>query len=535
VRILLALIALFSLGLPLSAQESKVSGDDIATLLDFGYEDAAILDVLAKPDHELVISAEDLPKLTKKGAGPDLIAYLRKKLPAPPRAAGMSVKDVLALWKSSKDGAVVAKRIIETDSRFELSIEDFLAFSQARLPYRVIDLMKKRRSEGGVVAKKPRPASAPLELDDLVRLSRDGVSDEDIVTRIRASQTQFPVQTEDILRLEREGVSIAVLREVYARRQKSEVKAGDRDATADANLTGNKSQAAKAAGGSPEKAVAPKLRLYAPKGGAFSMLAPEEFVTSERFTGRKMLVQMVDSSAAEREDLPDLELSVLVGRTRDREKEGLTHANLEPMANKLMKSVAAGFRRDGIVFVTRKPQPLHLAGRPALRYPTSATTASGTGHVGASFVLFAGNQVLVISYSARQEMSAHWREHLEICARSLSLRDETPILAERGGLSSGNSGESMRRLFTVWRDSIRHFDFASHAAVTPETADRAADRLRFVRQALALEKSRNRIEFDRLDMAKKEVHYKIFGIDGKKSAALQVEEGADGKPRLRHP
>ncbi|MEZ6195672.1 MAG: hypothetical protein R3F20_08070 [Planctomycetota bacterium] len=509
-RILASLALVLALGPLAAAQGEKVDAAQIGVLLDFGYETPEIVEALGAPGREISLVAGDLEALEKKGADAALIAFLKPHAPAPKARPGLTLAAILERWRKDGDADALLAEVEASGGGYDLSVEDMLEISRARLPYSIVRAMK-RKSPPKAPEKPVRPTV--LTLDAIVRMVHDGATEDAVLARLREETGTFPVDTDAILRLEREGVPLSVLRELYARRTR---QAPPTEEVAAGTLTRRENAPV-----DPAASAAPmSFEVYAPRGGGFSILSPAGFVRSERFTGRKMLVQMVDPNAAEREDLPDLEFSILVARSREGERGSLTPENLEPVARKIMDGLTAGFRQDGIVFIAKSPETGYLAGRPALRFATAATTASGTGHVGASHVVFGEDGVIVVSYSSRTELADLWRERLETCARSLALGTARPVADAAADLvEPGPLGRS-RHLFRVWKDSLQRFDWASYASTLEKGIDPVATRRTFVERALELARRRNRIELGAIDIEAGEIQYKVFGLEGKTTGRL---------------
>jgi len=63
-----------------------------------------------------------------------------------------------------------------------------------------------------IVAAQPAPASAPLSVEEVLKLSQAGVSEEVIVTKIKKNGKPFDLSTDEILELRKSGVSDTVIR-----------------------------------------------------------------------------------------------------------------------------------------------------------------------------------------------------------------------------------------------------------------------------------------------------------------------------------
>lgn len=57
----------------------------------------------------------------------------------------------------------------------------------------------------------PRALPAPTTIDDIIQLSQSGVSDEIIISQIKATQTIFYLSKEQIIELKQAGVSDVVI------------------------------------------------------------------------------------------------------------------------------------------------------------------------------------------------------------------------------------------------------------------------------------------------------------------------------------
>ncbi|MCB9831280.1 MAG: hypothetical protein H6807_02310 [Planctomycetes bacterium] len=506
---LLAIVSILALSPRVEAQPTETARRvDIEHLLEFGFGADDIIAWLGEKDRRIEIDAGDLAILEKAAAPATLLDWLRKRLPVTaPRK--MEVADVVALWKEKADEAALLEALEAANREWILAPADVLSLAHAGIPRRAIDFMRGRRPVGT----DEEAIGERLDLDDILKMTADGLPADQIIKRIEASPSRYEVDAQRILELKRDGVALDVLQAVYRKRADRPMVV---QPAAEGEMGGGE-EAPASTGKEAATQAAIGYDLLDDKGVGFSMLRPMGWVDSKELMGTKSLVQLVDPSAAQEDGLPDLEMSVMTVHPRRRGSDG-NPAQLESIAQSFIETLAGQFKKDGIDLVAERPQRCWLSAQPALLIETNAVVkASSRNYRGAFYVLQARDRIWVLSYSCRLEQSTRWLPILKTCLRSFALAGALDNPLDE---AVGDRRDKVTQLFEIWRRSLRRFDFKSYRAIHEDMTDDVDNRRRFLALAGPFNDESMRLEIDGIDFERNQVNYNVWGLDNKSRSAL---------------
>ena len=493
-----------------------MTADDVALLLEVGFGVDDLVAHLTRPATRIEIDREGYVRLEEAGAPEEILAVLDKALPAS-EAAPMTLEDVIGAVSRGEAAAAIRERILRSESTFEIGIAESLRLSRAGVPSALIKFLISR--------KKPvrPPAAPPLTPEDIVKRTALGVSPEGIIEAIRQTDSRFTLTTEDLVQLHRDGVDRAVLKEIYRRNRNPETPPAGDDGEAketsseatkpDASRPGSTKEDAATRRPSPLDRAA--FVLHTDAASRFSMLAPQAFVVSKEFRGRKALTQFIGGDA--NQELPEMELSVLIVHPRPEERDAITGMHLEPLAERLVADLARRPKSEGIDVVSDAPESTRIAGHEAVRIGTRTVAPSGRTWVGASHLVVAAGRIHVLSYAVRTEMAHAWADRLDLCARSYAVEPEERIPPLTGELAGARS-----RLAEVFRASILGADWNRFESLLEPGADRLEARLSFTRMVRDILGEGRRIEASRRDGRADRLQLDVFGLDGRETLSFPI-------------
>lgn len=511
-RNVVTLVLVFAAFGPVFAQK-KVGAEEIRALLDCGFDEAAVISVITKPNMVIEIDEAGLQKLEAAKAPPGIIAALRQRAL---KGSGerLTVQGILDLFAAGATEETLLQRIQSASHGIVLSVDDVLRLSRAGIPANIMRALREKRSV-------PTEDVNTLSKDDVIRMTTLGIAPSEIVSRIRLSESTFDLSPEEVLDLNRRGVDRDVLKEMYRRSKRHGAVAESQPSVSPT------SQPAVISTDDLPKAEAKPLEILHERGAGFSILHPAGFRVVKEFKGRKTLVQILP--AENFGDLPEVEISVLVARARDEDVPNLLRTNLKNVAQQFATGLKDSYRADGIIYAAQEPKPMRLAAADAVISTTTSTAPDGSGHVGQSALLFSSGSIYVVSTNCKLELSGEWRDVLETCLRSLVIEK-----ADRPAISfaDADTTTAVKKLFEAWRTSLADFDFAAFNQLLAPPKDDPTSRSDFVREALVLERESARVEFAEFDAGRNVLSVNVFTKSGERRRQSLPLERKKGEWRL---
>ena len=145
--------------------------------------------------------------LRKAGVGSALIARLESDL----RAASpdpLDIEAIVALVDAGVKADQIIARIRQTNSTFDLKIDDIVDLAKRRVPG---DVIKEMRSRGTTVGK-ITAAATTVTVEDVIDMSKAKMPSAEILRRIAKADAKFKLVVDDLLDLSRKGVAHDVLK-----------------------------------------------------------------------------------------------------------------------------------------------------------------------------------------------------------------------------------------------------------------------------------------------------------------------------------
>ncbi len=480
---------------PAVAQEANVvDRNDIDFLIEQNYDAEAIIAYLEDGPRVLNLDLVDLRFMAKKKAPPQLIMWLKKHMPK--AAEKFDITAVLESWKKDHNESALLRLVEAKKPGLALSAQATIQLMRAGVPRSIIKALRERKPAPIV----PKQSTQALTLDEIVLMANEGKTDEEIIKTIEKNAPVFDVDAAKILELKSDGLSVVVLREIYARRKKTQPpeKKAEKPTSRPTETT--------------TIASAPVLQLYRETGTGISMLRPADFVITKEFQGLKALIQMVAPSEDETGELPDLELSIMVVSPRRKSTTPLKMVDLRPVAASFAQGLKNQFAKDGIVMETEKPQKTWLANRRALMISTQASvTKTHSGYQGASYLMHDKGRIVVVSYSVILEKAHRWRPILQACVKSLVF--ETPN-REAPAQEGSTKREQVMQLFKAWRTAVRQLDFQTYKRIHTGLEDTVQSRQSFLQLARGINEEGKRVEINGIDFEANAINYNVFSVNG---------------------
>lgn len=442
------------------AQDPPLDAAALMTLHEAGVPADELSRLIERHGVPADLDASGIAKL-KKAAFPKALlekleAEVLRRNPGP-----LGTSDVVALVASGVSAEEIIKRIRETDSQFELTIDDLVDLARRRVPATVIKEMRSR-GKAAVAAEK---AATTVTVGDVVDMAKAGVLADEIIRRIRKVDARFDVEVDDLLDLTRSGVPQVVLKEIWTRKNTGATKpaVAKTDPKADTNPGPDPDP-------TPPGPAATLITHREPSGG-FSINVPEAFAIYREGRNANSLVSFTQSGAAGDGARADAEIQIL--RYRSRRPEWLVEKNLGAIAQRFLTMLKANYVKQGLSLTHSEGEPTHASGRPARIYKVGSSGKDGTSHEGRLLVTWHDDQVFVLSYAVRADLATTTRTLLDRCVRSFTLEARKPIeIAEGQDLLTG--------LFETWRDAVTRRDFALYRELFAPGFDTAQNRNAFV-------------------------------------------------------
>jgi hypothetical protein len=432
-------------GAPLCAQGTRLpTADELLVLHQAGIPEADLGSVLDK-NGVPSISAADLARLAEAGVPESVMARLRASAEkAAPKK--ITLDDVVRMAESGVPEDAILETIQNADGPFAITADQWLDLVRRGASPGVLKAL--RGKTGATRSTQSRPSK--ITLDDLPRLTSEGVSPADIVQRIRASDASFEVGLDQVIQLSRQGVSKDVLKEVWARRSGSSTSSADNaDPAVPVAVTSR-----------PSEPVAAALTLHVESGGNFSMLVPASFRTHRESRGANALVSFLLGENDKTTGLAEAELSVF--RYRSTTPERLTESNLGPIASNFLGSLQASYAKRQLTVAFGERQPTRAAGQPALKARVVTSAADGTTHQGEILITWSDDQIFVVSTAVRTDRLQQHAASLEKCLRSFGL------LTRKVRPAAGtNDDEKLIALANAWRDAVLSRDWSLYDSLFP--------------------------------------------------------------------
>lgn len=152
---------------------------------------------------------------------PELLAAEAPRAPAAEDNA-LTNDQVAALAKAGASDATLVSLIGQSKTRFDTSLEALMALHEEGVSNAVINAIKKRAAQQ---AAPERTESKPVTYEDVISLSKAGLSDAAIITAIERSSSGFDLDAQRLLRLKSSGVSNSVI-EAMQRNDSQKTAAG---------------------------------------------------------------------------------------------------------------------------------------------------------------------------------------------------------------------------------------------------------------------------------------------------------------------
>jgi hypothetical protein len=443
-------------GTPALAQGPRTpTADEILVLHQAGLpreELGSVLDRNGVP----VVGAAELARLAEAGVPEPIMARLRAAA-AKAQVRNVTLDDVVRMATSGVPEDAIIETIQGSENPFAITADQWLDLVRKGIPARVLKVLRTK----AVGTKSSDPQAAPITLEDLPRLHAQGITSEEILHRIRATDATFDVSVDQIIVLSRQGIAKDVLKEVWTRRASTPAPA---QPTGDAGTP-------IAATSRPVEPAPPAMTLHVESGGNFSLLVPAAFRTHRETRGANALVSFLLGDNDKTTGLADAELSVF--RYRSSSPDRLTESNLTPIANNFLASLQASYAKRRLTVSFGERQPAKAAGQPALEARVVTSAADGTTHQGRILITFAEDQIFVVSTAVRTERQEQHGPLLEKCLRSFGL-----LTRKTRPLTGASDDEKLVALAHAWRDAVLSRDWALYDSLfqTAGVPDRRRER-----------------------------------------------------------
>ncbi len=110
----------------------------------------------------------------------------------------LTVDDIVSFKEAGASDEEIMKEVRDKKAVFDLSPQDVKRLQAAGISENLVSFLKSTRRQ--------------LGLEDIVRMTKEGMSDAEIISRIQKTGSEFALSAEDTTELNRQGVSPAVIR-----------------------------------------------------------------------------------------------------------------------------------------------------------------------------------------------------------------------------------------------------------------------------------------------------------------------------------
>jgi hypothetical protein len=450
---LLCVVTVLAAAAAAPAQATRLpTADEILVLHQTGLPETDLGTVLDK-NGVPALSAGDLARLAEAGVPDSVMERLRV---AAARAAPrkVTVEEIIKMVDSAVPEDAVLEMIRSSEDGFAVTADQWLELVRKGVPPTVLKALRARPVVKGAESKPAR-----VTIDDLPRLSQEGVTSGEIVQRIRATDCSFEISVDQIIQLSRQGVSKEVLKEVWARRAPSERPVAAEGAPAPTSES------------RPEEPPVPAMSLHVESAGNFSLLVPAEFRTHRESRGANALVSFLLGDNDKGTGLAEAELSVF--RYRSSTPDRLNEANLPAIANNFLGSLQASYAKRQLTVAFGDRRPVKAAGQPALEARVVTSGSDGVTHQGEILITWADDQIFVVSTAVRTDRLERQGSALKKCLKSFAL------LTRKARPTAGSSDdEKLVALAHAWRDAVLSRDWSLYDSLfqTPGVQERRREK-----------------------------------------------------------
>ncbi len=411
------------------------------------------------------VTREDVKKLTDAGVPEPIVARLSAAVEKT-ATTKLDVEDILNLTSSGVPDSQIIGLIAASENTFQLATDQWLNLMQRGVSPAVVRALREKSMPGSRSGADTKPAA--ITLDDITRIAREGATGDEIVRRIRASESRFDITVDQLVVLSRQGVPKEALKEVWARRSVIE----SQEPRVVAAPSGETAAAASKPTGQPEPPRADVV-LHMEDSGGFSMLAPGSFRVHRETRGANALLSFVLGEPEGASNMAPAELSVF--RYRSSTPERLTAENLPAIADNFFARLQASYVARKLTVAFGRPTTTKIAGQPALEASVTTSAPDGTTHRGVAIVTFGGEQIFVISTAVRTDQMREHESALTTCMHSFAM-----ITRKSRPESGTTDNERLTGLVAAWREAVQNRDFALYDSLFAAPGRAQARREAFV-------------------------------------------------------
>ncbi len=423
----------------------------------------------------------------------------------------------------------------------------------------------------------------PMNIADVMALVEMGVNGEDVIARIRKTDSRFDLTIDDLVGLARRGVPAEVIKEMRARgktttevaQAATTVSTGGVVDMTRANIPANeiirrirKADArfdvavddlldmtrqgvhqdvlkeiwARKGDGptvlrptvehaepgpeapsdnTPARTTkAPELITHREPAGAFSINVPSGFSIYREDRNANSLVSFTRQAQSAGDQTTETEIQIL--RYRSRRPEWLVEKNLDAIAQRFLTTLKSSYVKRGLSLTYSDGTDTHVSGRPARSYRVGSSAQSGASNQGRMLVTWQQDQVYVLSYATRADLLDTTGALMEQCISSFTF--ESPRQ------DATDSGEDvLAGLFNTWREAVTKRDFALYRTLCAPGYDTTANRASFVSLSDRLSDPRFRLTLGTVERGADSatVECKVIGPTTTESITLEFQRDGD--------